>query len=268
MSSRLPFPCRFGTTSYIKPDEIIPNVEYLKDRVDDIELVLFESDEFSNLPSPDDIRRLSELAAEHELTYSVHLPLDAYLGHADRDERERSVEKCQRIVELTESLPRSAYVVHAEAGKGVDLRDCDASKVSRFQDAFRSSAARLIASSDASASEFAVETLNYPYEHIWPVVDALGMSVTIDIGHLVLFGYSVEEAIDRYLSRTRVLHVHGVLDGRDHVSLCHLDASVLDLVMERLQRSGDMDRVFTMEIFSEEDFLDSCSLFERRRRRA
>ncbi len=99
MASTPAFPFRFGTTSYIVPDEIIPNVEFLKERVDDIELVLFESDEFSNLPSEDDIRRLANTADEHGLSYSVHLPLDAYLGHSDRSERLRSVEKCRKIIE-------------------------------------------------------------------------------------------------------------------------------------------------------------------------
>lgn len=65
MASTHAFPFRFGTTSYIIPDEIIPNVEFLKDRVDDIELVLFESDEFSNLPGRDDIGRLSDIADEY-----------------------------------------------------------------------------------------------------------------------------------------------------------------------------------------------------------
>ncbi|ABB23996.1 MAG: xylose isomerase [Pelodictyon luteolum] len=268
MASQHAFPCRFGTTSYIIPDAIIPNVEYLRKRVDDIELVLFESDEFSNLPTADDMRRLIEFAAEDDLTYSVHLPLDAYLGHRDRDERERSVAKCMRIVELTADLPRSAYVVHAEAGKGVDVNTFDQSALMRFADAFRASASRLLSSTDASASEFSVETLNYPYEHIWPVVDDLGLSVTLDVGHMMLCGFPAAEYFDRYLHRARVLHVHGVLEGRDHVSLRHLDATILDMVMERLKTHPDLERVFTMEIFSEADFLDSCSLFDTRRRRA
>ena len=42
---------RIGTTSYVIPDDILPNVEYLASRVDDVQLVLFETDEYgSNLP--------------------------------------------------------------------------------------------------------------------------------------------------------------------------------------------------------------------------
>jgi len=46
-----PTPFRIGTTSYIIPDEIIPNVRFLAARVEDVELVLFEADEgMNNLP--------------------------------------------------------------------------------------------------------------------------------------------------------------------------------------------------------------------------
>jgi hypothetical protein len=71
---------KWGATSYVLPDHILPNVEYLGPIVDDVELVLFETDEYgSNLPGPAEIARLLELAAEHDLSYTVHLPLDLRL---------------------------------------------------------------------------------------------------------------------------------------------------------------------------------------------
>jgi hypothetical protein len=36
---------RIGTTSYIIPAGIVPNVAYLAPQVDDVELVMFETDE-------------------------------------------------------------------------------------------------------------------------------------------------------------------------------------------------------------------------------
>ena len=75
------FPFRIGTTSYIIPDEIIPNVRYLAGLVDDIELVLFEVDDGpNNLPDAAAIKELQSLAARHQLTYTVHLPLDLQLA--------------------------------------------------------------------------------------------------------------------------------------------------------------------------------------------
>jgi hypothetical protein len=49
-----------GTTSYIYPDDIIPNVRKLLNLVDEIELVLIECKNYSNLPSADEVKTLRE----------------------------------------------------------------------------------------------------------------------------------------------------------------------------------------------------------------
>lgn len=255
-------PFRLGTSSYIIPADIIPNVQFLAGRVEDIEVVLFESDEFSNLPSPGDIARLRALAEEHHLTYSIHLPLDVYLGHTEKGERERSVGKCLRIVELTRTLPVSAFVLHGEAGHGVDVKGFDADGLGRFRDAFADSLGMLLGAADARPEEFALETLGYPFEHLWPVADAAALSVTLDVGHLELYGYDVDAHLQRYLKRTRVLHMHGIKDGRDHKDLTHMRSSTLEKVLCALRDAPDPTRVFTMEIFSREDFEASLTALD------
>ncbi|MDD4302147.1 MAG: cobamide remodeling phosphodiesterase CbiR, partial [Sphaerochaeta sp.] len=101
---------RIGTTSYIIPDDILPNVRYLADKVDDIELVLFESEEMSNLPDEKTIRELARLGESHGLSYTVHFPLDIYPGSADLDERMRFMRTVERIISLTEPLDPFGYV--------------------------------------------------------------------------------------------------------------------------------------------------------------
>jgi sugar phosphate isomerase/epimerase len=256
------FPFRFGTSSYIIPADIIPNVEFLKDKVDDIELVLFESDEFSNLPSPGDMQKLAWMAEASELTYSVHLPLDVYLGHPDKAERERSVGKCLRIIELTRDLPKSAYVMHFEAGPGVDINAFSADEHTLFTDALRDSIAMLLHGTSVPASEFCVENLNYPFELVWPVVEAFGLSVTLDIGHLEYYGFPTGEYLERYLPHVKVLHMHGTFEGKDHNSLAFMKPEALDLVMKSLADAPSPGRVFTLEIFSQEDFDSSCRVME------
>ncbi len=71
---------RLGTTSYIWPAEIVPNVHRLGPLVDDVELVLFEADDYSNLPDSATVDCLRALADEHDLSYTVHLPLDLTLA--------------------------------------------------------------------------------------------------------------------------------------------------------------------------------------------
>ena len=58
------FPFRLGTTSYIIPDDILPNARYLAGKVRDIELILFEVDDGpNNLPTPEVIDELAGLLA-------------------------------------------------------------------------------------------------------------------------------------------------------------------------------------------------------------
>ena len=263
MTCKLSFPFRFGTTSYIIPADIIPNVEYLKDKVDDIELVLFESDDFSNLPSASDMQKLADIARESSLTYSVHLPLDVYLGHVDRDERKRSVGKCLRIIELTRNLPKSAYVMHFEAGAGIDINGFSFDQTSLFVDALRDSIAMLLAGADEAASSFCVENLNYSYEIVWPVVEESGLSVTLDVGHLEYYGFPTGLYLERYLHKTKVLHMHGTHDGKDHHSLVSMKPEVLDMVMKALTEDRAAVRVLTLEIFSQQDFDSSCCTLQR-----
>jgi sugar phosphate isomerase/epimerase len=100
-----PYPFRLGTTSYIIPDEILPNARYLADKVRDIELILFEVDDGpNNLPSPALIDELLEIAQKHDMTYTIHLPLDLKLGD-DGSERDQSLVKARhRMYARIESL--------------------------------------------------------------------------------------------------------------------------------------------------------------------
>ncbi|MFN7210668.1 MAG: cobamide remodeling phosphodiesterase CbiR, partial [Aggregatilineales bacterium] len=112
--SRFGMPFRVGSTSYVYPADILPNVERLAadGDVDDIELILFEVDEgATNLPDAPTIARLSALAAQHALSYSVHLPLDLALA-ADGSAQHQSLFKAERVIRLTEPLAPSAYVFH------------------------------------------------------------------------------------------------------------------------------------------------------------
>src|SRR5258708_40159399 len=109
--SRFKTPFRVGSTSYVYPDDILPNVERLADGgdVDDIELVLFEVDDGpNNLPDEATIHNLCAIAANHQLTYTVHLPLDLQLG-AHGDTQHRSLIKAERVIKTTLSLDPFAY---------------------------------------------------------------------------------------------------------------------------------------------------------------
>lgn len=244
------FPFRVGTTSYIVPDDILPNAEFLKGTVDDIELLLFESEEISNLPSPDTVRRLASIARDNDLTYTVHLPLDIDPASEDPQTRVRSVAKCLRIIGLTAPLDPFAYILHLYAPGAARFSQAEGlSWQSRASD----TVASLLRESGVPPHLFCAETLDFDFALAEPVVSEHGLSICLDIGHLWRCTFSVEDHLVRYLGRTRVVHLHGVRDGKDHLDLSVLDPATLANVVAAIAADRAAPRVLTIEIFSEPD---------------
>jgi len=257
LKGRLPF--RLGTSSYIIPADILPNVRFLAPRVDDVELVLFESDEVSNIPEPAVVRELAQLGRAHDLTYTVHLPLDTELAAQDESERIRSVEKCLRVMQRLSPVQPFAYIVHFHGAPEVDGT---AERLEAWRSQARQSMADLAAGVDRSDA-LCVETLKYPFEWVEDIVREFGGSVCPDVGHLLLNGRDVAEYLDRYLDHTRVIHLHGIIDGKDHASLAGLEESLLSVILSRLAESSDVPRVVTLEVFSQADFEASIDVLKR-----
>jgi len=252
------FPFRLGTTSYVIPADLRTNVAFLADKVDDIELVLFESDEITNLPDAATIKALQETAERHDLTYTVHLPLDAWLGHEDASIRQQSVDKCLRVIERTSGLAPFAYVLHFHGDQQGKIPSLD---MMRWCEGHRRSVERLIQA--VPSENVCVELLDYPYDLIEDIVHDYGLSICLDMGHLLYYGHSPEEHLDRYLPQTRVLHIHGIEEGQDHHSLAFLPSRLLSAVMDRLSDGAKNSRVLTMEIFDEKAFNESLNVLRR-----
>lgn len=253
MSNKLDFPFRLGATSYIIEDDILPNVRYLADKVQDIELVLFEVDPtYHNLPSDTVVEELLSLAAENDLTYTVHLPLDLKLG-AENEVQDISLEKAQRVIECTRSLNPWAYVLHLDGREVKDNPDDIALARWRLRAA---RALEIVAAWAGGFSKLAVENLEgYPLDFIQPVLSQVPAGRCIDIGHLWLEGHDPLPYLDANLGQARVIHLHGI-DGRDHRSLASAPPAHLAAVIERLCAKS-YQGVVTIEVFNERDFLTS-----------
>jgi len=253
------FPFRLGTTSYIIPADLMTNVRFLAPYVDDIELVLFEADDESNLPDEKTITTLHEIACSNDLSYTVHLPLGLLLGAVDEEERRRSVKKALHIVELTSPLNPAAYVVHFEG----DHRGLIPSEnMAGWTEGLRASTAELLSTGIPSLL-FCVETLDYPFALVDPIVHEFELSVCLDIGHVLLQGYPLDAYLAKYHDRIRVIHAHGIRENKDHRDLGGLRNSDLELLFSDLRSWRSSAPILTLEVFDENDFRLSLDVVER-----
>lgn len=238
---------RLGSTSYVWPAGLAANAQHLGPLVDDVELVLFQVDGYSNLPGRRTVTALRDLARQHDLTYSVHLPLDLALDEPD------SLRMAETVLDRTRALPPAAVVLHLD-GRAVE-GDAGKAGLARWRDQARGALERVMALA-GDAGPVCVENLeNYPPEHFLPLLDETGAGLCVDVGHLWLVGRDPLPFLGEHLERTRVVHLHGI-GSRDHQSLRHQDVAQVAAVLALLEDRG-YDGVLTLEVFGRDDFLAS-----------
>jgi sugar phosphate isomerase/epimerase len=254
---------RIGATSYVIPDHILPNVRYLAARVDDVELVLFETDDRgSNLPDAATRRDLRDLAEAHDLTYTVHLPLDVLPGAAPED---TALVKAARVIDATRDIAPYAYTVHLDGRRFSDRRSKPrATEIASWRAGAVEALAR-IAGWIGDPRLLCIENVEAWDPALFaPILDMLPVSRTADLGHLWLQGRDAAGTLEPWLTRTRVVHLHGIA-ARDHASLAHVPRQDLDPVVHLLERS--FGGVATLEVFNAEDLDSSLATLTEARER-
>jgi sugar phosphate isomerase/epimerase len=242
-------PWRLGATSCVVPADIMANVRILAPLVDDVQLLFFESAAKSLLPQPLDVQALRDLAEEHGLSYTVHLPTDLALGAPSRVARQEGVAEILRLMDQLVPLGPQSFDLHL-------VREQELPDAAWLENL----AASLRELSGALGEEkrlVAVENIEYPYSLVAPLVAEYGFSVCLDLGHLVHYGHDLEEGLGLLLSRVLHLHYHGVRDGRDHQALT--DAEQARMLGKRLAEAG-YDGVVTLEMYSLEKLKGSLAL--------
>lgn len=208
---------------------------------DDIEIVLYESDSTCALPSPETIRQLQALASAHDLTYTVHFPIDRQLGSPDRTERMNHQEQILRIIELTRPLKPFASILHLE---GI-APTADAAAIKAWQGII-STMLPAITDRVENPAQICLENLAYPFAWCDVFLERFGLGACLDTGHLELGGGDVAAHFQRYADRISVIHLHGVKDGRDHRPLTALPADRLSRFLNSIDK---FTGVLTLELF-------------------
>jgi len=243
------FPFLVGATSFVLHADLATNVHALAPLVDDIEVVVFESDEVSPLPDDATLDLMRAAADEHGVTYTIHLPLDIQLASPDEEERQRAVAICGRVIRRMESVGPFGYVAHVMGGDGRSARESLA-QISRLAD---------------DSSPICVENLAAPTDSLTTLAADAGALLCFDVGHAAVDGWGRDECakwLDRHMGIVRVVHVHGIAHGKDHRDASLLPEGMLAAVVEALARDAAAQRVLTLEVFSEAGFVRSVAAIE------
>ncbi len=236
------YPFSLSTTSFIYPDDYIPNVNILGPYFDEIELLLFESNEIESLFSEPVVDELIWLAKNLNIGYNIHLPTDISISAQDVRLQQAAVDSYKKIIERMLPLAPSTFCLHVP----YDEDNYKKNTIEKWRDRVQSNMHRMLGG-DIEASMISIETLDYPVDIIEGIITELNLSICMDVGHLILYGYDVMDVFNRYSSKISSIHLHGVENTQDHLALDRLPQQYIHAVIEILKR---FTGILSLEVFS------------------
>lgn len=255
------WPFRLGTTSFIYPDHIIPNVRKLGKNFDEIELLIFESIPEQVLPSENEIKELVYLADEFNISYNIHLPTDISLVDIVPKNRTKAIDTIKKVMDLCAPLKPTTHTLH------LDFTCQDTEKGRDGIHKWRERASQslnCLASSIPDPDAVSIETLDYPFEYLDGLIESHDFSVCIDAGHLIKYKFDILKLFNKYQNRIPLIHLHGVdfstSPPKDHVGLDKTpDGMIKDTIVVLEQFKG----VVSLEVFNYKNLSASLDYLHR-----
>ena len=237
------FPFRLSAPSFIYPADYLTNARRLCTFVDEIELLVFESRPES-LPSPVEIDQLATLGQRENLSFNVHLPLDLDLSAADGKQRDTVLERLTSVIERVRPLTPTTHTLHLPC-REMDRHDRAA--IAGWQVRTTENLGQLLKLTGIDPRSLSIETLEYPPDCFASICETLDLSVCVDVGHVLRYGYNLDAVWQRFASRVTIFHLHGVRDGQDHLALDNLPDAPKRLIQKLLAGFGG---TVSLEVFS------------------
>jgi len=214
---------RIGTTSFIKPADRLTNALFLKDTVDEIELLYTDSRHEYDIPDEKEVDALSEL----DVRYNIHMPYDRDLSIMD---------EWKFMVDFTEKLKKLKAVTHTfhiqpepDFFKGLEW---------------------FIGETDLPVT---LENGGNDFQLLIDMPET-GAGVCLDVGHMVMYRQDVIGTLAKLDKKIEMFHLHGVQNSKDHKSIRHLDTKTAEAV---LNFAKEKSLTVSLEVFNEQDLRDS-----------
>jgi sugar phosphate isomerase/epimerase len=104
-----------------------------------------------------------------------------------------------------------------------------------------------------------IENLDYPFEILVPIIYKLGLTICLDIGHLMLHGDDIQLFFNTYQAKIAIIHLYSIATNHYHEALDQLPAELFEPVLSILK---NFTGIVSLEIFSFEDLRSSLKFLE------
>jgi sugar phosphate isomerase/epimerase len=107
-----------------------------------------------------------------------------------------------------------------------------------------------------------LENLNYPWRDAASLALRHGLSWCLDVGHLLRYGFGLDDLPEAELAHCRVVHLHGLQGEHDHREISLLAPDLVGRILDLVEKGCSRDRVVTLEVFGREPLFRSLAALE------
>jgi sugar phosphate isomerase/epimerase len=245
--------------------DLTQNASLLAGRVDHIEIILFQTGKLDNIPSAGEIENLIEIREKNSITYSIHLPAFLEIASSDRLKREVSIRDASDIITRMDAIEPSHYVLHIPfttptltSEPGMYFYRHQSEKFSDWTPRALHSL-KALKDNTGQGTRLLVENINYSPVFLEPFVGNELCGLCLDLGHLLLGQEKVMENLKRYLGIAEEVHLHGVSNHEEHLSLSVLPQERVSKWVRFLWQSG-YEGIVNLEVFAPGDLEESLNI--------
>ena len=261
-------PSVISAPSMVFGRNLIENVKRLSRIVKHIEIVIFHTPDLHNIPTTEEILFLKEIAAEKNLTYSVHLPASLEIAAESELKRNEAVRTATEIISYVSELAPLYHILHIPittptltAQPGCYIMEKDQFKYADWADRAATSLLR-IQKETGLKQRLLLENINYS-PNLLEFIRQQGLcAFCLDIGHLLLGKESVREMLERYLPVIKEIHIHGVIGWEEHLGLDVLPTERVQSWFRCLNKYG-YGGILNLEVFDPVDLEKSLQVLEK-----
>ena len=259
---------KIGAPSMIYGKSMVKNAERLSrggNGLDFTEIVLFHTPKLHNIPTARELQILREIQERTQITYTVHLPASLEIASKHLEIREKSIRMIIDIWLKTSILQPANYILHipitAPTIVAVPGRYFKSGSSLPWDD-WTSRAMESLGQIRAGVGNevaLLLENINYSPIFLEPFFKAGYGGFCLDIGHLLLGDEHVPEVMERFQDQIREIHLHGVKNYTEHLSLDVLPRERVIEWFSCLQR-WQFQGYINLEVFSPEDLKTSLGV--------
>lgn len=247
--------------------DLVENTRRLADIVPHIEILLYHTPEQHNIPTARELKEVRAIRDGEGLSLSVHLPASLEIAANEPGRRRQSLDLARKCCAATAELDPLHYVIHVPyspptlvAVPGLYFTFEQAERRQEWWIRAEESLAELRENWTYPGS-LLVENINFTPSLLEPLWTKGLCKFCLDIGHLVLGGEKVTQALAHYLPITREIHLHGVRGHEEHISIGAFSDERLRPWAAMLMK--DFRGILNLEVFSQADLEESLAILER-----